>query len=95
VRSRSLQGITGFVTEEKLVLKRIASALAVATVAGFLAAGTAVADDGPSTTYSEGRHGSQAAYNMGGPWGITYSGGEMGGHKDGSALQGVFDSYDN
>ncbi|GGV49331.1 hypothetical protein GCM10010277_43080 [Streptomyces longisporoflavus] len=74
------------------MLKRIASALAVATVAGFLASGTAVADDGPSTTHSEGRYAGQAAYNMGGPYGITYSGAHAGGHQDGSSLDGVFSS---
>ncbi|MER5257743.1 MULTISPECIES: hypothetical protein [unclassified Streptomyces] len=69
------------------MLKRIASALAVATVAGFLAAGTAVADD-PSTTISEGRYAGQTFTNMGGPYGITTAGQADGGHRDGTALHG-------
>ncbi|WP_367043634.1 hypothetical protein [Streptomyces sp. Je 1-332] len=69
------------------MLKRIASVLAVATVAGFLAAGTAVADD-PSTTHSEGRYAGQVAGNLGGPYGITYYGQADGGHRDGTALHG-------
>ncbi|MEU6677190.1 hypothetical protein [Streptomyces sp. NPDC046853] len=74
------------------MLKRIASALAVATVAGFLAAGTAVANDGPSTTHSQGGYAGKAAYNMGGPYGITYGGASMGGYSHGTSLDGVFNS---
>ncbi|MFC8129458.1 hypothetical protein [Streptomyces sp. NPDC057302] len=77
------------------MLQRIASALAVATVAGFLAAGTAVASDGPSTTMTEGRYAGQSFTNMGGPYGITTAGQAEGGHRDGTALDGLFDSNYN
>ncbi|MFD0551725.1 hypothetical protein ACFQ0X_22945 [Streptomyces rectiviolaceus] len=75
------------------MLKRIASALAVATVAGFLAAGTAVASDGPTGTFDEGRYAGKSFTNMGGPYGITTAGHVDGGHRDGTALNGVFDGY--
>ncbi|MFF1693699.1 hypothetical protein ACFVXC_08765 [Streptomyces sp. NPDC058257] len=76
------------------MLKRIASALAVATVAGFLAAGPAVADDDHSTTFSEGRHAGQSFTNMGGPYGITTAGQADGGYRNGTALDGAFDGFD-
>lgn len=77
------------------MLQRIASALAVATVAGFLAAGTAVAADGPTGTLDEGRYAGQSFTNMGGPYGITTAGQTEGGHRDGTALNGVFDGFND
>ncbi|WP_371528284.1 hypothetical protein OG302_21670 [Streptomyces sp. NBC_01283] len=72
------------------MLQRIAAAFAVATVAGVLATGTAVASDGPSSTFSEGRYAGQSFTNMGGPYGITTAGQADGGHRDGSSLDGLF-----
>lgn len=77
------------------MLQRIASVLAVATVAGFLAAGPAAADDGPTGTYDEGRYGAQQFSNMGGPYGITTGGKAEAGYRDATALNGVFDGFDD
>ncbi|MEU6387950.1 hypothetical protein [Streptomyces sp. NPDC046939] len=63
------------------MLNRITTALAVATVAGFLAAGPAMAssdDDGGSrgegVYYNEGHAAGQNASNVGGPLGVTNHG---------------------
>ncbi|MFG2652723.1 hypothetical protein [Streptomyces sp. NPDC048436] len=78
------------------MLQRIASVLAVATVAGFLAVGPAAAhDDGPTGTLDEGRYAGQSFTNMGGPYGITTAGHTDGGHRDATALNGVFDGFDS
>ncbi|MFJ6700690.1 hypothetical protein ACIQM4_32230 [Streptomyces sp. NPDC091272] len=63
------------------MLRRIATALAVATVAGFMATGTAVAADNDNGVYGEGRHASHQAYNLGGPYGITHTGTKVGGYR--------------
>ncbi|MEV0259861.1 hypothetical protein AB0I49_00735 [Streptomyces sp. NPDC050617] len=73
------------------MLRRIATALAVATVAGFLAAGPATAaNDGGGRTdngryYNEGRHAGHESYNVGGPYGVTYSGATDSGYKTGAS----------
>ncbi|WP_394428209.1 hypothetical protein [Streptomyces sp. SGAir0957] len=59
------------------MLNRIATALAVATFAGFLAAGPAMASDddggsrGEGVYYNEGHVAGQSASNVGGPLGVT------------------------
>ncbi|WP_306335264.1 hypothetical protein [Streptomyces sp. KL118A] len=60
------------------MLHRIATALAMATVAGFLTAGPALAD-------GEGRHEGHEAYNVGGPYGVTYSNATDSGYKTGAS----------
>src|SRR4051812_44366308 len=63
--------------KEKTVLNRITTALAIATVAGFLAAGPAMAadDDGVSRGegywQNEGHEAGQWASNVGGELGVT------------------------
>ncbi|MFI0240365.1 hypothetical protein [Streptomyces sp. NPDC016845] len=63
------------------MLNRIATALAVATFAGFLAAGPAMADSdddggsrGDAVYYNEGHSAGQWASNVGGPLGVTNMG---------------------
>ncbi|GAA2331358.1 hypothetical protein OKJ48_33890 [Streptomyces kunmingensis] len=59
------------------MLHRIASALALATVAGFLAAGPVAAADEPDFSgegsyHSEGHQAGMASSNVGGPLGVSH-----------------------
>ncbi|MFI7387361.1 hypothetical protein [Streptomyces sp. NPDC049813] len=71
---------------------RIATALAVATVAGFLAAGPAAAFDGPDVSaegryHSEGWQAGRHSSNVGGPLGVTNSGAVAGGFSTDAAFR--------
>ncbi|MET9495700.1 hypothetical protein [Streptomyces sp. NPDC006552] len=71
---------------------RIATALAVATVAGFLAAGPAAAFDGPDVSgegryHSEGWLAGRHDSNVGGPLGVTNSGAVAGGFSKDAAFR--------